>query len=176
MLVGHKPEAFLALLAPNQRDDIGKWFRSTNFDTVATWIDPAVTLDPHEQPRVSGRVTYTSKRVNGVQTLQVTTNFVWVYAFKGADHPLAVEHDENRWEFPAPNHLRARDKGMWIAYTRAYSAWVDCAAAAKGMLAPTRPGAAATPGPQDTENPDAYLKADHSLDITDDCPGPSPSH
>jgi hypothetical protein len=175
MLVGHKPDEFLALLAPNQRDDIGKWFRSTSFDTVATWIDPAVKLDSHEQPRVSGRVTYTAKRINGIQTLQVTTNFVWVYAFEGADHPLAVEHDENRWEFPSPSHLRAGDKGMWIADTRAYSAWVDCAAAAKGMLAPTRPGAGATPGPQDTEDPDAYLKTDHSLDIADDCPRPPPS-
>lgn len=175
MLVGHDPGAFLALLAPNQRDDVGTWFRSADFGTVATWIDPAVTLDPEEKPRVSGRVTYTSKMRDGIRTLQVTTNFVWVYAFEGADHPLAVAHDEIRWEFPATKRLRAGDRGMWIGDTRAYTAWVDCAASAKGLLAPTRPSEATAPGPRGTEDPDAYLKADHSLEITDECPDPSPS-
>src|SRR5690349_7009389 len=90
MLLGHDAAPLLALLAGNQRATVGKWFTSASFDTVATWIDPAVRLDPAEQPRVSGRVTYTSLLVDGIQTLRVTTNFVWVYAFEGADHPLAV--------------------------------------------------------------------------------------
>jgi hypothetical protein len=175
MLVRHDPAGFLALLAPNQRDDIAAWFRSTSFDTVATWIDPAAPLDAGEQPRVSGRVTYTSTLRDGVRRLRVTTNFVWVYAFRGPDHPLAVAHDEIRWEFPATERLRAGDKGMWISSTRSYNAWVDCAAAAKGLLAPTRPGQGATPDPRDSEDPDAYLRADHSIEITDDCHLPSPS-
>ena len=175
MLVGHDPGKFLALLAPSNRDDVGKWFKSATFDVVATWIDPAVRLDGGEQPRVSGRVTYASIRVDGIQTLRVTTNFVWVYAFEGADHPLAVEHDETRWDFPSTKNLRAGDKGMWIGGTKAYGAGVDCAAAAKGLLAPTPPDGRRAPDPRDTEDPDAYLKADHSLDIFNGCGSPSPS-
>jgi hypothetical protein len=178
MLVRHDPATFLALLAPNDRDDVSKWFKSTNRGLVATWIDPAVRLDPAEPPRVSGRVTYSSTRIKGIQTLRVTTNFIWVYAFEGPDRPLAAEHDEIRWEFPSPKNLRAGDQGMWIADTQGYSAWVDCAAAAKGLLAPTRHGTVTAPSPRNSEEADAYLRADHALDIADDCslkPSASPS-
>lgn len=174
MLVGHDPAAFVALVAPNERDDVAKWFTSDRFSSVATWIDPAVKLDPGEQPRVSGRVTYASVLLNGIQTLRVTTNFVWVYAFDGADHPLAVAHDEIRWDFPSTRNLRAGDKGMWIGDTRSYMAWVDCAASAKGLLAPTRPDTT-VPGPKNSGDPDAFLRADHSLDIIDECGRTSPS-
>lgn len=168
MLTGHDPSRLLALLAPNQRDDVGKWFEDSTFDTVATWIDPAVRLDARERPRVSGRVTYASTTVDGIRTLRVTTNFVWVYAFDRADRPLAAAHDEIRWEFPATAHLRADDRGMWIGATKAYTAWVDCAASDRGLLAPTR--RAAAPHPTSTEDPDALLEADHSLTIEDECP------
>ncbi|WP_412746276.1 hypothetical protein [Krasilnikovia sp. MM14-A1004] len=168
MLTGHDPSGLLALLAPNQRDEIGARFKAKTFTTVATWIDPAVRLDAGEQPRVSGRVTYTSTTVDGIKTLRVTTNFIWVYAFVGPDQPLAAAHDEIQWEFPATAHLRARDRGMWIGKTTAYTAWVDCAASDQGLLAPTRPGVA--PQPVDTEDPDALLKADHAVEIRDECP------
>jgi hypothetical protein len=168
MLTGHDPSGLLALLAPRQRKDIGAKFQTATFTTFATWIDPAVRLDAGEQPRVSGRVTYASTMVDGIQTLRVTTNFVWVYAFDGADHPLAAAHDEIQWEFPATAHLRAGDRGMWMGNTKAYSAWVDCAASEKGLLAPTRREVA--PQPTDTEDPNALLKPDHDLEIRDDCP------
>lgn len=173
MLVGHHPAPFLALLAPNDRAPIGKWFKGTDFDGVATWISPAVRLDPGEQPRVSGRVSYTSVMVDGLRTLRVTTNFVWVYAFVGVGagtaKPLAAEHDENRWEFPSTDNLRAGDRGMFMRSSKSYSAWVDCAAAAKGLLAPTATGTAPTPDPANTDNPDEYLKPDHTIDIKNDC-------
>jgi hypothetical protein len=173
MLVGHHPEPFLALFAPNARAQVGKLFKDTGFEGVATWISPSARLDPAEQPRVSGRVSYTSVTVDGLLTLRVTTNFVWVYAFTGGgsngNRPLAVEHDENRWEFTATHNLRPGDRGMWIAATKSYAAWVDCAAAAKGMLAPTSAGTVTTPDPQNTESLDDYLKPDHTLDIKDDC-------
>jgi hypothetical protein len=169
MLVGHRPAPFLALLAPNNRPGIGKWFTARTEAPVATWIDPAVRLDPAEQPRVSGRVTYASAKVDGIRTLRITTNFIWVYAFTGAEHPLAAEHDQIRWEFPSTRNLRAGDRGMWLMDARSYSALVDCAAGAKGLLAPTRPGEGST----SAEDPEKLLAADHGLDIDDDCPGPS---
>ena len=171
MLVGHRAAPFLALLAPNNRPGIGKWFAARTESPVATWIDPAVRLDPGEQPRVSGRVTYTSVKVDGITTLRITTNFIWVYAFAGtgAEHPLAAEHDRIRWEFPSTENLRAGDRGMWLMDADSYSALVDCAAGAKGLLAPTRPGEGSTGG----EDPEQLLAADHGLDIDGDCPGPS---
>jgi hypothetical protein len=178
MLIRHDPARFLALLAPNERGHIRARFTKRDFQGVATWIDPASTLDGREQPRVSGRVTYTSAWVQGMQTLQITTNFVWVYAFAHVAKPLAAEHDQTRWEFPTAENLRPGDRGMWIADSKSYSALVDCAAARTGLLAPDQVGAVA-PDPQNSEDPKAYLRADHSLDIGDDChlsPSAAPTH
>ncbi|MFC5008387.1 hypothetical protein ACFPIJ_62585 [Dactylosporangium cerinum] len=180
MLVGHDPSTLLALLAPNPAKHVKAWFDDASFSSVATWIDPAAHLDPDEEVRVSGRVTLGSAVVEGIQTLQVTTNFVWVYAFTGnARNPLAAVHDQIRWDFPATGRLRAADKGMWIGDIHSYLAQIDCAAARKGLLAPFRAGSGApAANPSDTEDPDAYLRADHSLDIADDChlstPTPAP--
>ncbi|GIM89145.1 hypothetical protein [Paractinoplanes toevensis] len=115
------------------------------FATVATWIDPAVKLDAGEEPRVSGRITYASVVVDGLRTLRVTSNFVWVYAFDRADRPLAVAHDELRWELPSTAGLRAGDRGRWLGDRKSYPALVDCAASDRGPLAPTRVGG--TPRP-----------------------------
>jgi hypothetical protein len=167
MLVGHQPDKFLALLAPNNRKQVQPWFRTDRFDNVATEIDPKVRLDPAQLPRVSGRVTYRSLVENDLPTLRVTTNFAWVYAFDGPTHPLAVEHDQINWEFPSTANLRAGDRGMWVADRQSYGALLDCAAAAKGLLAPTPVDAA--PGPAPSEDQNNYLRADHSLDIDDNC-------
>jgi len=169
MLTGHRPDKYLALLAPNARPEIKKWFAGADRSTVATWIDPSVRLDPAEQPRVSGRTTYKTVLIGDMQYLRITTNYVWVYAFEGPRHPLAAEHDQIDWDFPDTDHLRAGDRGMWIRNVNAYSALVDCAAAARGMLAPTRPESAPVAAPSTTEDPQNYLRADHSLDIGDDC-------
>ena len=168
MLVGHDDSTFLAALAPNARTEIAKWFTDSGRAGVATWIDPSVKLNPDEQPRVSGRVTFDSAKVNGVQTLQVTTNFVWVYAFDvREDPPIAAVHDSIRWEFPQADHARKSDRGMWIAATDSYFAWMDCAAADRGLLAPGKL-MDAVPHPS-TEPTDALLRPDHTLDIHDDC-------
>jgi hypothetical protein len=172
MLVGHKPDKFLARLAPNSRKDIKGWFNGRDLSTLATWIDPTVRLDPAEQPRVSGRTTYRSLSVGGIQTLRITTNYIWVYAFEGPQHPLAAEHDQIDWDFPDTHNLRAADRGMWVTNAKAYGALVDCTAADKGLLAPTRMDSAPTAAPSNTEDPENYLRADHALDIGDDCANP----
>jgi hypothetical protein len=133
---------------------------------MLTGHDPS-RLDPREQPRVSGRVTYASLMVDGLRTLRITINFIWVYAFTGPDRPLAAIHDETAWEFPSPVNLRTADHGMWIGKVKSYFAWMDCAAAAKGLLAPAK--SPADPKPAETEDPNAILEADHTLDIGDDC-------
>jgi hypothetical protein len=167
MLTRHDPARLIALLAPDQRAAVTKWFRGVTFTGVATWIDPSVQLDRREQPRVSGRVTYSSVVSRGLRTLRVTTNFIWVYAFSTPGRPLAAVHDQVEWEFPATANLRAGDRGMWVGNTNDYFAWVDCAAFHRGLLAPTRPEAA--PEPSSSEDPMALLRADHALEIGDDC-------
>ncbi|GIE94140.1 hypothetical protein [Paractinoplanes rishiriensis] len=165
MLTGHDPSGLITLLAANQREKVRREFRDRTFLSFATWIDPAVRLDPHEQPRVSGRVTYRSVTVDGLRTLRVITNFVWVYAFDRADRadrPLAAAHEEIHWEFPSTANLQAGDHGMWLGDVQGYTAWVDCAAADRGLLAPTPPG----PAPTDDED---LLRADHTLDIDGNC-------
>ena len=76
-------------------------------------------------------------------------------------------HDQVEWEFPATANLRAGDRGMWVGNTKNYAAWVDCAAGDRGLLAPIRPEAA--PEPSSSEDPMALLRADHALEIRDDC-------
>ncbi|MEU0561004.1 hypothetical protein [Dactylosporangium sp. NPDC006015] len=172
MLVGHDNSAFLALLAPNARTGTTKWLTGATRINAVTWIDPSTKLDPDEQPRVSGRVTFDSAKVDGVQTLRITTNFVWVYAFDVRQPtPIAAVHDSIRWEFPKPDQVRKNDRGMWIADTDSYVAWMDCAGADKGLLAPGKP-APATPHPSESEPADAILRPDHTLDIGDDCAKP----
>lgn len=171
MLIRHRVDGFVNLLAPGERADARKWFGSTRFDTVAVWIDPSVSLDEHEQPRVSGTVEYVSQIVGGRQTLKITTNFVWVYAFDRDDpNPLAIAHDQIEWQFSWARQLIAADRGMWLSTSEGYRAWVDCAAARKGLLAPTREGTVTV----STDDQNAYMDADHALDIDDNC-GPAPS-
>ncbi|MEV4140025.1 hypothetical protein AB0J72_48685 [Dactylosporangium sp. NPDC049742] len=110
VLVGHDNSAFLALLAPNARTGTTKWLTGATRINAVTWIDPSAKPDPDEQPRVSGRVTFDSAKVDGVQTLRVTTNFVWVYAFDVRQPtPIAAVHDSIRWEFPHPSESEPAD-------------------------------------------------------------------
>ncbi|GAA2882966.1 hypothetical protein Acy02nite_05320 [Actinoplanes cyaneus] len=168
MTVDHRPDDFLALLAPSSRTEVSKWFASGDFGSVATWIDPKVKLDPANQPRVSGRITYKSVVDDGIHTLRVTTNFVWVYAFQGEflDRPLAVKHDEIVWNFPATKNLRTDDRGMWVGAANSYGAWLDCDGARRGLLAPTPKGGGTV---TQTEDQDSLAKPDHALDIGDNC-------
>jgi hypothetical protein len=164
MLTGHDPSVFLKLITAGERDDVRReFFNGKDMENLATWIAPTAKLDPREQPRVSGRVTVASFYVGFQRQLRITTNFIWVYAFRDApDSPLAAVHDEIEWNFPT-----ADSKSMSVGDTKSYIAWGDCSAFDKGMLAP---GAAVVkPVPSDTEDPKAILKADHSLDIGNDC-------
>ncbi len=169
MLVEHKPAKFLALLAPTDRKSVAKWFKTNDFSTVATWIDPAVKLDPQEEPRVSGRITYASLVVDDIRTLRVTTNFVYVYAFRGWDRPIAAVHDEIQWEFTHPDDVYPADRGMWLGETQSYMAMMDCLAAERDLLAPGSIVDAPEVDPSDTSDPDDWLKPDYKLDIGDDC-------
>jgi hypothetical protein len=162
MLTGHDMSAFLGVLAPASRDQTAKFFTGQQLTSVATRIDPAAKLDPAEQPRVSGRMTVAATASDGVDRLQITTNFVWVYAFSAGDPPVAAVHDEILWEVPKAANLRPDDAGLWIRKAESYSAWMDCDAYRKGLLAPggSKPVAGAAPD----GDPEDVLRADHGFD------------
>lgn len=169
MLDRHDTSAFVKLLAPSSQATAKKQFGTDNGLSLVTWIDPRTPLAPGEQPRVSGTVVYRSQPQQGIPTLTVTTNFIWVYAFRRADFPLAAEHDEIVWSFSESSQLRAEDRGMFISSIDGYSAQVDCTAVKTGLLAPTPLSAESAPDPRDTEDPAQLLNADHSLTIRDNC-------
>ncbi|MBM2614276.1 hypothetical protein JIG36_01740 [Actinoplanes sp. LDG1-06] len=166
MLVEHRSATLLDLLAPTNRRDVATWFSDDGLMNIATWISPKAQLDPAHPPRVSGRITYASRMVDGFQTLQVTTNFIWVYAFVRPDKPIAAVHDEIVWEFTDPADVQPADRGMWIAEADSYSSMMDCAESDKGLLAP---GVPELVEPTSSTNIEDTLKADHSLDIGNDC-------
>src|SRR5262249_30129994 len=56
LLVDHDPSAFLDLLAPDDRTELGEQYRSRDMLGLVTSIDPGAHLDSHP-PRVSGRTT-----------------------------------------------------------------------------------------------------------------------
>jgi hypothetical protein len=170
MLVAHEPSRLLGLIDEAQREQARGWFAGGPFANVATWIDPDADLDPTEQPRVSGRITYAAVEVEGVRALRVTTNFVWVYPFSGAGlaAPYAAVHDHVDWDFPAGH-------GMRVSAAESYFVSMDCRAATRGLLAPRRTGAdgatgtaasgatgAAASGAADG-SPADWLKPDHAL-------------
>ena len=169
MIERHDTSGFRKLLAPTSQTFAEKQFGTEYGLSLVTWIDPGTPLDSGEQPRVSGRITYGSKLQQGIPMLTVTTNFIWVYAFQRADHPVAAEHDEIVWTFSESPELRAQDRGMYINSINGYGALIDCTATARGLLAPTPLNGGAAPNPSDSEDPEQLLNADHSLSITDDC-------
>jgi hypothetical protein len=169
MLVGHDPKPLLAMLSPGDRNDVSGFFRDHKATSLATLIHPSAKLDAGERPRVSGRVTYASKKVDNVATLQITANFVWVYAFTGGPRALVTVHDEVRWDVPDPDTIRAEDRGLWVGKLSSYTFGVDCAIHDQGMLAPAGPRIAPTPGSGASEPEDNYMRTDHTLDVEDDC-------
>ncbi|WP_446219091.1 hypothetical protein [Micromonospora sp. IBHARD004] len=166
------PDRLVRQLAPDVQARVRKDFASGAFANYATRLAPGARLAP-EQPRVKGRITYRATRSpHGVRVLEVTTNFVWAYAFRPArvvpGDGVVVVHDTLVWELPYPGDVRSRADGLWLADMRSYGANVDCAAFDKGLL---NIGEASDPEPvvTTTADPDSLYDPDRSLDIPDSC-------
>jgi hypothetical protein len=170
MLVGHDPSALLKLVAPGNRAYLTERFHAGELFALVTLVDGGARLDSHS-PRVSGRTSFASiKDSKGRTVLEVVTNYVWAYGF---DHDrVALVHDEVHWQFYRIGDVANSDVGMRVGAFRAYAWNVDCAAANRGMIAPARTDALATP---DSENPDNYYEPDHALDVPEGCGTPTPT-
>ncbi|WP_200209025.1 hypothetical protein [Micromonospora coerulea] len=168
------PERLVRQFASDQRASIRQDFASDAFANFATRLAPGARLAP-QQPRVKGRITYRAHRnARGVRVLEVTTNFVWAYAFRTA--PVApgdgvvIVHDTLVWELPYPGDVRSRANGLWLTHMQSYGVNIDCAAFDKGLLnsgeASDREQAITGTA---TVDPDSLYDPDRALDIPDTC-------
>lgn len=169
-ITSEDPEALIRQLAPDARGSIREDFTSGSFGSYATRLGPGARLTKH-QPRVNGRVTYRATRDSGgIRMLEVTTNFVWVYALQTTStvpgDGLIVVHDTVIWHLPHPADVRDSSNGLWLWDADAYVTNVDCVDLNKGLL---KIGTPTFGGPASTEDPDAVYDPDRSLEATQAC-------
>ncbi|WP_319458935.1 hypothetical protein [Micromonospora sp. RTP1Z1] len=164
------PERLVRQFAPEDRDYLRWEFGTERWPTYATRLAPDARLAP-DQPRVKGTVTYRATREpDGARVLEVTTNFVWAYAFArpgaapGAG--VAVLHDTLVWHLPHPDDVRPGSKGLRLWSNKAYGWNLDCALIRQGLLDAGRPDytSAGT-----TEDPDQLYDPNHPIAVKDHC-------
>lgn len=167
LLLGHDPEPLLTLLAPDSADAVRAMLADGNYGTTMVRLAPgAVLAGP---PRVNGKISYARVDWNGLPALEVTSNYVWAYAF---DKPsgVVVMHSETHWMFPLAKNLLPTSRGMYLGSTTGYWHGMDCAASARGLTAPAPPHADGTaPGYTDPDPTDAYFDPHRSVEVKSVC-------
>lgn len=141
VIEGHDVERYLALFAPEVRDQMRAEFAAdpTAAGRYVTWIADGFPLLP-AAPKVTGRM-WADVAANGA--LRVRTNYVFAYAFD-VDQPdrllsaldiVAVRRQDadfelldGRWTVP--------ERGLWPGDANGYDFSISCAAIAKNQLAP----------------------------------------
>jgi len=167
MLVEHDPEPVLNLLAPDSAATVAPRFANAGYGTTLIRLAPDTTLAA--TPRVSGQLSYQRVDWNGMPALDVTSNYVFAYAF---DQPsgVVVIHSETHWMFPLSTALRPSSRGMYLGRTSGYWHGMDCASASRGLTAPAPPhDRGANPAYRDPEPLDAYFDPNRPVDITSGC-------
>jgi hypothetical protein len=140
MLVDHNPTAFLAALAPDHRPAQQRVFDEAAFAEFATQVAEDAQLAP-EIPRVAGDLSYEAATAEGdLAVIEVTSRFVWVYAFETADDQfggdLVVVRDELVWVFQEGYPWTEDSQGLWLADEAAGVWGADCDTVADGELLP----------------------------------------
>ncbi|MFI2651904.1 hypothetical protein [Micromonospora fulviviridis] len=163
------PDRLLRQFAPDARADLRKDFASGAFATYATRLAPGARITT-DQPRVKGRISYrAAKDTQGIRILEITSNFVWAYAFRTTGglpgDGVVVVHDTVVWSVPHPADVRNGSNGLWIEKADSYGSNIDCAAFDKGLL---DVGSPSYGGPADPD-PDAVFDPDRTLDVPDTC-------
>ncbi|TNH24229.1 hypothetical protein FHG89_25260 [Micromonospora orduensis] len=129
MFVGDT-EPFLALLAPDAREQLRSNFADGSFLRYATRMSSQSEWEP--DPRAAGRISYrATTEENGVRLLEVTTEFVWAYPFDvnlqaPAGAGLVAIRDRVVWQVPHPDDVQASSRGLWIGSAEAVTWNADC--------------------------------------------------
>ncbi|MEU0958049.1 hypothetical protein ABZ328_00975 [Micromonospora aurantiaca] len=163
------PERLVRQFAPDARAGVRDDFPTGEASTYATRLAPGARLTA-DQPRVKGRISYrATKDRDGIRILEVTTNFVWAYAFPTTSPTpgdgVVVVHDTVKWSIPHPADVTTASAGLWIERADSYASNIDCAALDKGLLAL---GKQSFGGPADPD-PDAVFDPDKTVDLPDTC-------
>lgn len=167
MLIDHDPSPLLSLLAPDSAATVRARLAEGGYGTTLVRLTPAASLAA--TPRVSGALSYQRVDWNGIPALDVTSNYVFTYAF-AKPAGVVVVHAETHWMFPIFTGLRPSSRGMYLGRTGGYWHGMDCAAAAKGLTAPAPAiDRNANPGFKDPEPVDAYFDPNRPVGITSGC-------
>ncbi|MET9298459.1 hypothetical protein ABZX66_03975 [Micromonospora aurantiaca] len=166
------PDRLVRQFAPDTRASIRKDFTAGGAANYATRLGPGTRLT-NDPPRVQGRISYRATRdAYDIRVLEITTNFVWVYAVRSTRAPsvpdVILVHDTVIWEVPLPADVVTGSRGLWMRDANSYVTNVECAGLSKGLLeleiTPTY-GDAGSSG----EHPDAVYDLDRSLKVADPC-------
>ncbi|GAA5181796.1 hypothetical protein GCM10023322_17290 [Rugosimonospora acidiphila] len=170
MLTQHDADGFISLFASAERDDLRGQFDDHKFTTYASQIGSGHRLLP-TPPRVKGQTTFkATTNSNEVDEIQITTNYVWVYAFDApASQPgdnLVIVHDNVTWEVPSSAEVSSADRGLWLDQSESYVSNVDCNQFDQGLIAPGVPQPDTGGG---SEDPNSMFDPNRSLDIANTC-------
>jgi len=169
LLVKHDPSVLLGLFAPQYKPRAQKRFDDHQFTYYGTQIAAGQSL---VGVRVKGTITFTGRVESDVRVLDVTTNFVWVYAFTGTlkepgDHLVSI-HDTNTWEFPSAKDVDAVDLGAYVRELN-YSVYnMDCDLMKQDYLGLGKPvyvpGSSGDPQVEDAQAMDPNTPVDTGVD------------
>lgn len=140
MLIDHDPDNFLATLAPDLRPALKEVFDSADFAAFATQLMDDAELAP-VTPRVRGSLSYGARTAErDAEVIEVTTRFVWVYAFESHDGQvgtdLVVVQDELAWWIQLGEPWLESSRGLWLTRETSAAWGADCDVAADGELFP----------------------------------------
>lgn len=164
------PERLARQFAPDARAGVRKDFTTETVASYATRLAPGARLTA-DQPRVKGDVHYRASRdATGIRVLEVTTNFVWVYAFQDAGPAPAdgvvVLHDTVVWHVTHPDDVTPGGRGLWLYQMQSYGWNLDCLTIRQGLVKPGGFNPAAEPF---TEDPAKLYDPDHPIAVPNAC-------
>ncbi|MFF5179134.1 hypothetical protein ACFY2Q_14040 [Micromonospora sp. NPDC000316] len=131
------PEPFLALLAPDLREQLRSDFSNNSFLRYATRMASPSDWEPGA--RADGRISYRATTANGIRALEVSTEFVWVYPFDvdlraPAGAGVVALRDRVVWQVPHPDDVPAPAGGLWITSANVVTWNADCDALRDGWV------------------------------------------
>ncbi|MEV4122214.1 hypothetical protein [Micromonospora sp. NPDC049645] len=131
------PEPFLALLAPDAREQLRPDFSNNSFLRYATRMASPSEWEPGA--RADGRISYRATEEKGIRLLEVSTEFVWAYPFDvdsraPAGAQVVALRDRVVWQVPHPDDVPAAARGLYIASAEVVTWNADCAQLRDGWV------------------------------------------
>jgi hypothetical protein len=166
MLVRHDPGPLLSLLAPDSAKVVRTTYERGGYGTTMVRLAPGTSLAG--PPRVSGRTRFAQVDWRGTPAVDVTTNYVLVYALNTPDG-VVVFHSATHRMFPQGRNLLPSSRGMYLGRTQGYWQGMDCTTSATGLTAAApKHDRGANPNFTD-DDPDAYFDPHRSVRVGAGC-------